>query len=149
MIIVFGVFSMAGTYSGVSIHGAMANTSAIGTVSAGLLGGPLVGLGVGTITGLHFYIFYGGFTGLACAVSPIIQGLLGGLVYWLAREKACDWKVGIGLGVIAQILEMIIILMLARPFVEAWNFIRVIAMPMMTFNGLGVGLSINCQNSLY
>lgn len=149
LIIVFGVFSMAGTYSGVSIHGAMANTSAIGTVSAGLLGGPLVGLGVGTITGLHFYIFYGGFTGLACAVSPIIQGLLGGLVYWLAREKACDWKVGIGLGVIAQVLEMIIILMLARPFVEAWNFIRVIAMPMIIFNGLGVGLFLLIVKTVY
>ncbi len=150
LILIFGVFSMAGTYTGVPIHGAnAANTSAIGTVSAGLLGGPLVGVGVGIITGLHFYIFYGGFTGLACAISPIIQGLLGGLVYWLARDRTYDWKVGIVLGVIAQTLEMVIILMLARPFVEAWNLIKVIATPMVIFNGLGVGLFLYIIKTVY
>ncbi|GAB6154927.1 sensor histidine kinase [Desulfosporosinus burensis] len=149
LILIFGILSMAGTYSGVSINGALANTSAIGTVSAGLLGGPMVGLGVGAITGLHFYIFYGGFTGLACAVSPIMQGLLGGLVYWLAREKACDWKVGIGLGVIAQIMEMVIILMLARPFVEAWNLVMIIATPMLVSNGIGVGIFLYIYKTVY
>ncbi len=150
LILIFGVFSMAGTYSGVSIHGAnAANTSAIGTVSAGLLGGPLVGFGVGIITGLHFYFFYGGFTGLACAISPVIQGLLGGLVYWLARDKVSDWKVGIGLGVIAQTLEMVLILLLARPFVEAWDLIKVIATPMVVFNGLGVGLFLYIVKTVY
>ncbi|KGK91676.1 lysis regulatory protein [Desulfosporosinus sp. HMP52] len=150
LMLIFGVFSMAGTYSGVSIHGAnAANTSAIGTVSAGMLGGPLVGLVVGAITGLHFYIFYGGFTGLACAISPILQGLLGGLIYWLARDKNDDWKVGVGLGIIAQIMEMAIILMIARPFEEAWNLIMVIAMPMVIFNGLGVGLFLYIIKTVY
>ncbi|SDH06266.1 LytS/YhcK type 5TM receptor domain-containing protein [Desulfosporosinus hippei] len=150
LMLIFGVFSMAGTYSGVSINGAnAANTSAIGTVSAGMLGGPLVGLVVGAITGLHFYIFYGGFTGLACAISPILQGLLGGLIYWLARDKNDDWKVGVGLGIIAQIMEMAIILMIARPFEEAWSLIMVIAMPMVIFNGLGVGLFLYIIKTVY
>ena len=150
LILIFGVLSMAGTYSGVSIHGAnAANTSAIGTVSAGLLGGPLVGLGVGIITGVHFYLFYGGFTGLACAISPIVQGLLGGLVYWLSRDKAFDWKVGIGLGIIAQTLEMVLILLLSRPFEEAWNLITIIATPMVVFNGLGVGLFLYIVKTVY
>lgn len=149
LIIIFGILSVAGTYSGVPVHGSMANTSAIGTVSAGMLGGPLVGVWVGLITGVHFYLFYGGFTGLACAVSPIMQGLLGGLVYWLARDKNCDWKVGITLGVVAQTLEMLIILFFAPPFDLAWKYIRTIAIPMIGFNGLGLGLFLYVIKAVY
>lgn len=149
LILIFGIFSTAGTYSGISIHGALANTRAIGAVSAGLLGGPLVGLGAGMIAGLHRYLVYGGFTGLACAVSTIMEGLLGGLVYRLARDKASDWRVGIGVGVLAEVLQMVIILLLARPFDEAWSLVKIIAVPMMVVNGLGVGLFLVIVKSVY
>lgn len=149
LILIFGVFSTAGTYSGISIHGALANTRAIGAVSAGLLGGPLVGLGAGIIAGLHRYLVYGGFTGLACAVSTIMEGLLGGLVYRLSRDKASDWRVGIGVGMIAEVLQMVIILLLARPFDEAWDLVKIIAVPMMVVNGLGVGLFLVIVKSVY
>lgn len=149
LILLFGVFSTAGTYSGISIHGALANTRAVGAVSAGLLGGPLVGLGAGIIAGFHRYLVYGGFTGLACAVSTTMEGLLGGLVYQLARDKASDWRVGIGVGMIAEVLQMVIILVLARPFDEAWNLVKIIAVPMMVVNGLGVGLFLVIVKSVY
>lgn len=149
LVIVFGILSLAGTYSGVSVQGSVANTSAIGTVSAGMLGGPLVGVWVGLITGVHFYLVYGGFTALACAVSSVMQGLLGGLVYWLARDKNCDWKMGIALGVVGQTLEMLIILLFAPPFDLAWNFIRVAAIPMLCLNGLGLGLFLYVIRAVY
>ena len=149
LILIFGVFSMSGTYSGISIHGALANTRAIGAVSAGLLGGPLVGLGAGIIAGLHRYFVFGGFTGLACAVSTTMEGLLGGLVFRLARDKASDWRVGIGVGMVAEVLQMVIILVLAQPFNEAWNLVKIIAVPMMVVNGLGVGLFLVIVKTLY
>jgi len=149
LILMFGVFSTAGTYSGISINGALANTRAVGAVSAGLLGGPLVGLGAGLIAGLHRYLVFGGFTGLACAVSTTMEGLLGGLVYRLARDKASDWRVGIAVGVLAEVMQMILILVLARPFKEAWNLVQIIALPMMAVNGLGVGLFLVIVKSVY
>jgi len=149
LILIFGIFSTAGTYSGISINGALANTRAVGAVSAGLLGGPLVGLGAGIIAGFHRYLVYGGFTGLACAVSTMMEGLLGGLVFRLARDKASDWRVGVVVGVVAEMFQMIIILLLARPFDEAWNLVKIVAVPMMVVNGLGVGLFLLIIKSVY
>lgn len=149
LVLIFGAFSAAGTYSGISINGALANTRALGAVSAGLLGGPLVGFGAGLIAGLHRYLVYGGFTGLACAVSTTLEGLLGGIVYRLARDKASNWKVGIVVGMLAEVMQMIIILVMAHPFNEAWRLVKIIAMPMMLVNGLGVGLFLIIVQTVY
>lgn len=149
LILIFGAFSTAGTYSGVPIHGALANSRAVGAVSAGLLGGPLVGFGAGLIAGLHRYLAYGGFTGLSCAISTTVEGLLGGLVFRLAREKATNWKVGILVGMVAEVLQMLIILATARPFAEAWKLVHAIAIPMTLVNGLGVGLFLVIVKMVY
>src|ERR1035438_10403201 len=76
----FSVISIGGTYLGLPIHGALANTRAMGPVLAGLVGGPYLGVAVGLTGGLHRY-FYGGFTALACGLSTAVEGLVGGLVY--------------------------------------------------------------------
>lgn len=139
----FAAFSMLGTYSGVPIHGALANSRAVGAVSAGLLGGPLVGLGAGLIAGLHRYLFYGGFTGLACALSTTVEGLFGGLVLHFWKNRTLNWKVGIVTGMLAEVMQMGIILLVARPFSEAWQLVQVIALPMIVVNGLGVGVFLS------
>ncbi|MHB1653003.1 MAG: LytS/YhcK type 5TM receptor domain-containing protein [Desulfitobacteriaceae bacterium] len=146
LILIYGAFSAIGTYSGVPIHGALANSRAVGAVSAGLLGGPLVGLGAGLIAGLHRYFVFGGFTGLACAISTTVEGLLGGLVAYLWREKARDWKTGIATGMVAELLQMTIILLVARPFDEAWRLVQEIAVPMIIVNGIGVGVFLSIVN---
>jgi two-component system, LytTR family, sensor kinase len=61
----FSAISVMGTYLGLPVHGALANTRAIGPVLAGILGGPLLGTAVGLTGGLHRYFSYGGFTALA------------------------------------------------------------------------------------
>lgn len=146
--ILFGFFSIIGTYSGIPIHGALANSRAVGAVSAGLLGGPLVGLGAGLIAGIHRYLVFGGFTGLACAISTTVEGLLGGIIaiYWL--EKARDWKVGVLTGMAAEILQMGIILLVSRPFAEAWQLVQEIALPMIVVNGIGVGVFLSIVNTV-
>lgn len=139
----FAAFSILGTYSGIPIQGALANSRAVGAVSAGLIGGPLVGLGAGLIAGLHRYIFYGGFTGLACALSTTVEGLFGGLVRRFWKKGPVNWKVGIVTGMLAEMLQMVIILLVARPFSEAWQLVKVIALPMIVVNGLGIGVFLS------
>ena len=77
---IFSIFSILGTYFGLPINDAIANTRAIGAVLAGIIGGPLLGGAVGLTAGLHRYSL-GGFTAISCGLSTTVDGLLGGLVH--------------------------------------------------------------------
>lgn len=57
--ILFSLFCILGTYFGLHIEDAIANTRAIGAVMGGLLGGPVVGFAVGLTGGLHRYTLVG------------------------------------------------------------------------------------------
>lgn len=59
---------------GVSSSSTIANTRIMGVGISGLLGGPIVGIGVGSIAGIHRYML-GGTTALSCAISSILAGL--------------------------------------------------------------------------
>ncbi len=80
------VFCVLGTYLGLQINDAIANTRAIGAVMGGLFGGPVVGFAVGLTGGIHRYTL-GGFTDLACAVSTTAEGLIGGLLHSYLIKK--------------------------------------------------------------
>jgi len=142
--VLFSSFCILGTYLGLSVDNAIANTRAIGAVMGGLLGGPLVGFFVGLTGGTHRY-FIGGFTDLACTVSTTIEGLLGGLLhlYFLRKGKInCIFKprIALVLTLLAEILQMVIILLLAKPFDQAWMLVQTIAAPMIVANAFGAWL---------
>jgi two-component system sensor histidine kinase LytS len=143
--IVFGLFTLLGTYWGIEVKGAIANSRAIGAVVAGLIGGPWVGLGAGAIAGLHRWSL-GGFTGFACGLSTTVEGLLGGLV--ARRVQKVDWEVGLATGLMAELLQMVILLTFAKPFEAALELVLVIAVPMTLVNGAGVGIFISMLDSL-
>lgn len=56
MVLIFGLFSIYGTLSGFRILGGIASIRDLGPTVAGLLGGPLVGMGAGIIGGIHRYL---------------------------------------------------------------------------------------------
>ena len=145
--IVFSSFSILGTYTGLPIQGAIANTRAIGAVLAGLIGGPILGLSVGLTAGLHRFSL-GGFTAFSCGVSTTVEGLIGGLVYlYLVRRKKPEQLfhpfVAFSATLIAEVLQMSIILLLARPFGDAVELVKVIAVPMICANSIGAALFIS------
>jgi two-component system, LytTR family, sensor kinase len=145
--VIFSSFCILGTYVGLDIDDAIANTRAVGAVLGGLLGGPLVGFLVGLTGGLHRYTL-GGFTDLACAISTTCEGLLGGLVHWrLMRTNRVDAlfkpRVAFFTTLYAEILQMIIILLVANPFEHALQLVRTIATPMILANSCGAALFIS------
>lgn len=93
----FGPFGIAGTIMGVVIEGdavvvrdlvwsvrdgqMVVSSSLVAVVIAGLLGGPIVGLGAGLIAGGHLF-FLGGMGFLAHSLVNPLTGLLAG---WTAR----------------------------------------------------------------
>jgi two-component system, LytTR family, sensor kinase len=153
---IFSAFSILGTYFGLPIRDAIANTRAIGAVLAGIVGGPLLGVAVGLTGGLHRYTL-GGFTAFSCGVSTTVEGLLGGLVHhWMVRRGQSDklfnpW-VALVTTFVAEALQMAIILLLSRPFADAVALVQDIALPMMLANSTGAALFISImrdQKSMY
>ncbi|BDU75573.1 sensor histidine kinase [Mesoterricola sediminis] len=145
--VLFGFFtgiSIIGTYLGVPVHGALANARAIGPVLAGLIGGPAIGAGVGLLSGLHRW-HLGGFTAVACGVSTTVEGLVGGLVSLYCRrsgaaDRALDPATAGLTMLVAESLQMVIILLLAHPWSEALALVEVIALPMVLANSCGAAL---------
>lgn len=139
--ILFSLFCILGTYFGLHIEDAIANTRAIGAVMGGLLGGPVVGFAVGLTGGLHRYSL-GGFTDLACAISTTTEGLIGGLMhsYYVRRGQADQIfrpQVVLVITLVAEIVQMLIILAVAEPFEKALVLVSAIALPMVIANSIG------------
>lgn len=145
--VIFSCFCILGTYVGLDIDDAIANTRAVGAVLGGLLGGPLVGFLVGLTGGLHRYTL-GGFTDLACAISTTCEGLLGGLVHWrlMRAGRVNDLfapRIAFFTTFVAEIIQMVIILLVATPFDKSLLLVRTIATPMILANSCGAALFIS------
>ena len=142
--VLFSLFCIMGTYFGLQINDAIANTRAMGAVMGGLFGGPVVGFFVGLTGGIHRYTL-GGFTDLACAISTTAEGLIGGLLhtYYLRkgkREQLFNPSVVFSVTLVAEIIQMAIILMVAKPFDQAYVLVSAIAAPMIITNSVGAAL---------
>src|SRR5665648_1020412 len=121
---------------------ALANSRVVGVVIGGLLGGPWVGLGAGLIAGVHRTLL-GGFTGLACGLSTVTAGLIAGLVYIkIGNRRIVPTSKALFTGAIAEITQMLIILLIAKPWGSAVTLVQVIALPMILANSVGIALFV-------
>ncbi|WP_172561621.1 sensor histidine kinase [Vibrio furnissii] len=142
--VLFSLFCIMGTYFGLQINDAIANTRAIGAVMGGLFGGPVIGFAVGFTGGIHRYTL-GGFTDVACAVSTTAEGIIGGLLhtYLLRKGKGrllFSPSVVFAVTLFAEIVQMLLILMIAEPYEEAYALVSTIAAPMIIANSVGAAL---------
>ncbi|OLS39970.1 sensor histidine kinase [Bacillus sp. MRMR6] len=152
-IIFFGFFGIIGTYSGLTLSTdslqfnrwnsglntdeAIANSRVIGVVLAGLLGGYKVGLGAGLIAGIHRFTL-GGFTAISCGLATIIAGLISGIFH--RKNKHVSFRSAFFIGALAESIQMLVILVISRPFDKAWTLVEMIGLPMILANGLGCAL---------
>jgi phosphoserine phosphatase RsbU/P len=136
--IIFGVLAIYGTYAGIKTSGAIANIRNMGPMVAGLIGGPWVGLGAGLIGGLHRF-FIGGFTAVPCAIGTTVSGLAAGILYWALKGKIGIWK-PILYAFIMECVDMGLILLIARPFSNALDLVKVIAAPMIIGDTAGIAI---------
>jgi two-component system LytT family sensor kinase len=141
---VFSAFCILGTWLGLRIDEAIANTRAIGAVLGGILGGPLVGLAVGLTGGLHRW-WIGGPTAFACMLSTVVEGLIGGLFHLLmVRRGRVDELFrpipAAAAAFVAETVQMCILLMAVKPFAAASHLVGQVAAPMLIANTLGTGL---------
>lgn len=152
-IIFFGFFGIIGTYSGLTLNmdshqinpwandlntdEAIANSRVIGVVLAGLLGGYKVGIGAGLIAGIHRFTL-GGFTALSCGIAAIVAGVISGMFY--RKNKHVKLESAFLIGVLAESIQMLIILLISRPLEKSLALVEIIGLPMILANGLGCTL---------
>ncbi|WP_425061104.1 LytS/YhcK type 5TM receptor domain-containing protein [Sporomusa carbonis] len=139
LVFIFSLISIAGTYFGIPIEGALANVRDTGTIVAGLLSGPLVGIATGLISGLH-RIYLGGFTALECGITTILGGIVAGYIHKRTKPKAPEWITGIITGIGVILFSMGFILLSAKPYEAAWSLVSKIAIPMSIANALGIAI---------
>lgn len=117
--VTFSIFCIMGTYLGLHIEDSIANTCAIGTVMDGLMV-------------LNCMIFH-------------CRRATGGLVHSVLIRHGCPDKVFSPLTVgattfVAELVQMLIILLIARPFGSALHLVSNIVAPMMVTNTFGAAL---------
>ncbi|MDC7235606.1 MAG: LytS/YhcK type 5TM receptor domain-containing protein [Spirochaetales bacterium] len=149
-VIVLGLLGMVGTYTGVPVQGALANARMVPVFIGGLLGGPVVGILSGLIAGFHRWgIDIGGFTALSCMISTILEGALAGFLspyFYRSSRKPLFAMAAAG---VAELMQMAIILMTARPFEAALDLVMVIMGPMVIANAVGCALIILVFENLF
>ncbi len=137
--IVFGLIGILGTYFGIPVGDALANSRVIGVMAAGLIGGPVMGVSAGIIAGGHRYLL-GGFTAFSCGIANICEGLLAGMVHRYYPDKLIPWWMALVAGIIGEIMQMGIILLTSHPYELARELVDAIALPMIVVNSLGVAI---------
>jgi sigma-B regulation protein RsbU (phosphoserine phosphatase) len=137
LIIVFGLLSVYGTISGVSLYGAVLNVRDLGPVIAGLCCGPWVGIGAGIIGGLY-RCAQGGpymYTGL---IAPILAGLLGGVMYLANKRELVPTRIAVVFVALVESLISLIALIVATPAAQFMTIVTVVAIPMIITNMVAV-----------
>jgi sigma-B regulation protein RsbU (phosphoserine phosphatase) len=142
VILLFGGFSIFGTYTGISLPGgSVSSIRDLGPAIAGLVAGPVAGIGAGLIGGVHRY-FLGGFTAVPCSIATVFAGLVSGLIYQLRGGKILSAWYSVLLMIGIELFHGILALIIARPFDEAWDVVRVAIPAMMIADGLGMFIAI-------
>ena len=137
--LIFGLLSICCTYTGLEYQGAVVNTRVISTVAAGLVGGPLSGVTAGLISGVHRYFYHpGSFTALACGVGTFTFGLIGAVCSrWFSHHRRSSAAL-VAIVFIAEGIQALLILVLAKPFSAAVALEKAILIPKVLVNSVGL-----------
>ena len=117
----------------------------IGTILAGFLGGPLLGVSVGITAGTYRY-FMGGDAAIGGSLGTALTGLLAGLVYLLVLktrpEERFNWKLVFITACLGEIAMKLLVLLSNQPVAKGIAMIQITAIPNIIGNASGAALFI-------
>lgn len=141
-IVLFGLFSIFGTYIGTTQSGGViTNIRDLAPIVAGLVGGPVVGVAVGLIGGIHRF-FLGGVTYIPCSLATVLAGLFAGMIFRLNKGKLIGIIPAILFGVAVEAMHGGLALLIVQPYSLAVDIVLNNIPQMMVAVSLGVGISI-------
>ena len=146
--IIFGCCSIASTHLGVNFGTMVLNVRDIGPMSAGLFFDPVSGVIAGIIGGFERYIAgeyfgVGEFTTVACSLSTCLAGFFAAFLnMYLFKGKKPSLAYAFFMGCVIEVFHMYMVLVSNRDEVAmAFTVVRVCALPMILFTGLGLMVS--------
>ena len=153
LILPFAVFSAYGAVNAIPVAGAYVALAHVGQIVGGLLAGPIVGIGAGTILCAFRYLF-ADYIALPAALSCMLAGLFAGLYHeWYKEFKESnagklDARRAIIFTVIVELFGSGLSLLLLPDFQKALSIELAGALPMIIGNAGAVGLFIFIMNAL-
>lgn len=148
--VIFGGVVILSTYTGIDIGSYSLNTRVIGAMTAGLLGGPIVGLYASLIGAVYVYFFSSPQAfAMASAFSTMLFGLLGGGFYPYFQRGKWKYKDLFLLACFAEVCDMVSLLRFTVPVQMALNTILEISIPMIVLNACGILIFISSFNNVF
>lgn len=137
VILFFGALSIYGSVSGIEVLGAYINIRDLGPMVAGLLCGPVAGVGAGLI-GAAYRVSLGGFTVLPCSIATVLAGAFGGIIWYLNGRRFPPLWAAVSFAVFMEAFHMLLVLLLCQPFEQALGVVIETAGPMIVGNAAGM-----------
>lgn len=120
LIVLFSFLSIIGTYNALPLEESLGATRLTSILLGGILGGPVVGLGVGIISSIHLAVL-GGPAVVSYTISSILAGYYAGIIRNHRSIYQVSWDMGAGIAVGAEIAQNSLILILSPVFGAAAN----------------------------
>ena len=150
LVILFSSVCIISNYTGYKVNGAYANTRVIGVMASAYIGGPWVGIMTAIIAGTHRLLMdINGFSSVACVISTIVEGIFAAIYSKEVKRLKYDSTMLFGLTFVAEIMQMFIIILVAKPYVLALQLVSSIAVPMVFFNSIGMVFFVGVFKSVF
>ncbi|WP_297077963.1 sensor histidine kinase [uncultured Enterococcus sp.] len=160
LILTFSIFAIISNFTGVLVtdarqidssafvnlasHASIANTRTLTIGMSGLIGGPVVGLFVGLISGTVRFM-QGGTAPYTYFISSIVIGCASGIFGYFSLKKQTYPSIvqGAVCGVLMEVIQMMCIFLFLPDRTQAILLIETIALPMIFVNALGTSLFLS------
>ncbi|WP_284139610.1 LytS/YhcK type 5TM receptor domain-containing protein [Virgibacillus sp. LDC-1] len=152
---VFGLFGVASTITGIMMDGEtiirsfiwtveadqlVVSSSLVAIVMAGLLGGPFVGFGAGSIAGAHL-LFLGGIGAVANGIVNPLTGLLAGLTArFFSNERVISPMKALFIGIFPPVLHMQLLLIINPGANGTVAIVNQIGLPLVLSNSIAIAI---------
>lgn len=154
--VIFGLFGIAGVQAGVVMEGEqffasfwvfqvaenqmLVGSSLVAIVIAGLLGGPVVGLGAGLIASLYVFLL-GGMGYIANSLVNPLTGLLAGLTArFFSQERVIAPTKALFIGIFPPILQMGLLLVFHSQPERMIPLVDRIGLPLVISNSIAIAI---------
>lgn len=109
--VVFGLLSIYASASAIQVDGALCNCRNLAPLYAGLVSGPIGGIGAALIGGLFRYFVYGGVSALPCMLACFLAGIIGSVAHKvIKKENRYSLLTGLCVSVLTEGCHMLLLL---------------------------------------
>lgn len=101
------------------------------------------------VAGIHrFLIDPSGFSTIACSISTFLGGVIAAVYSKQVKENNYKSSELFAITFVMECLQMLVILLIAKPFAEAYSLVESIFLPMTIFNSAGMVLFVGVFKSI-